>query len=169
VRVGWPILFSRVPVPLWTLCATLLILVYIGYASHSDHAADSNTLNPTRDLIDECTPFTSYDGKSALDFSLSNSSVTLQTVRVSPRNKLDDVVYTAADVARITGTFKINESEHVVTVSVEKIDESFLVIGPSYSLQECVLISGTPESANMKASWFGTPPSPDSDGSKLPY
>lgn len=94
------------------------------------------------DEIDECTPFTSFDGSQTLDFEASR--------KVSLANELDD---TKKSEHKIDGTWSFNEEKKRYTIFLGEAASDYTLIKPNNSTL-CILASGDIGSVNMRESWF---------------
>jgi hypothetical protein len=137
--------------------ATIAIAMVVVACGDDDKPVPKSTV---QEMLDECTPFNSFDFRSELDFDTGDRIVKLRRVSNSSKNKSDDTIDTAHDFQEQSGTFKIDEMNHLVHVEMEGVTSTFVMSEPGDGLQ-CVLIDGTPESANLTLSWFGTSVPPE--------
>jgi hypothetical protein len=142
-----------------SVLATIAIAMVVAACGDDDKPAPKSTV---QEMLDECTPFNSFDFRSELDFDTGDNTVKLRRLSNSQKNKSDDTIDTDHDFQKQSGTFKIDEVNHHVHVEMEGATSTFVMSEPGDGLQ-CVLIDGTPESANLTRSWFGTPSPPESD------
>lgn len=117
---------------------------------------------PSRDALESCSPFRSFDNKKEMDFDFRHDMVRLRTVTASPSNAPSDDVDSASDTRTTTGTFTLNETQHTIKIETDGVASTYVVSQPGDQLQ-CILASGSLESANLVLSWYGVPPTDDSD------
>ena len=92
--------------------------------------------------IDECAPFTSFDGSKTLDFERSHK------VSVTPES--DDA---KKSEQKIDGTWSFNEENKRYTLFFGEARSEYSLIKPNKSTL-CILASGDVGSVNMRESWF---------------
>jgi hypothetical protein len=88
------------------------------------------------DEIDECAPFTSFDGSQTLDFERSHKV----SVAKKPSTKID-------------GTWSFNEEKKRYTLFFGEASSDYILIKPNNS-DLCILAIGDIGSVNMRESWF---------------
>jgi hypothetical protein len=96
-----------------------------------------------------CSPYKSFDGMRALDFSRKDHSVRM-TEEVSGESR------TAA--AHSKGTWEADEKAKRVNIDLgsERIRYGYTAVMTS-SLDQCILAAGDITSADLRNSWFGGP------------
>jgi hypothetical protein len=104
---------------------------------------------PVRQIIAECGPFTSADGRWMLDFAFPDT-VTLGPLSSKPHPPGQ------------RGTFALDEARRQVRVSLGGEVRAYSAYLPNAS-QDCFLLEGAPASADLTKSWFGQVQPPNGD------
>ena len=106
------------------------------------------------DLIDDCSPFESFDGVQTLEFDAAAHTVMLREAVGDERKK--GALF--AEHPQITpGTWNADEAARTVVVDLASIPTTYVLVIPP-SRPQCILAHGTIGAADIQASWFGTLP-----------
>lgn len=107
---------------------------------------------PIAEWLYVCSPYKSFDGMRALDFSRKDHSVRL-TVEVP-----DETRTAVAHSKGIKGVWEADEKAKRVSIDLgsERIRYGYTAIMTS-SLDQCILAAGNIASADLRNSWFGGP------------
>ena len=152
----------KVAVP-WLVIVALagaLFLVSTGsdqtdQSTSSDQTAVSEQQEPTNprtiaQLLDDCSPFQSFDGVQTLEFDRAHYTVELREAVGDERNAL-----LAENPQTTQGTWTADEATRAVVVNLASIPTTYILVVPPNQIQ-CILAHGPIGSADLQASWFGT-------------
>ena len=102
--------------------------------------------------LDDCSPFTSFDGTQELDFDFAKRTITQKGDAV-----IDGVGgYPDPRLPSTTATFEVNEAARIVTVYWPGGARIYELVVPSDQGQ-CILAAGETGSTDLRTSWFGVP------------
>ena len=131
----------------------------------SDQTADQNTVSEQQeqeatrprtlaDLLDDCSPFESFDGVQTLEFDRAHKTVTLREA-VGDERKSGALL--AEQPQTTPGTWTADEATRTVVVDLASIPTTYVLVVPP-SRTQCILAHGTIGSVDLQASWFGSLP-----------
>jgi hypothetical protein len=110
------------------------------------------------EIISGCTPFYSAYGNQRLTFTTALNKPLTIWFRRHPVVRLEDDA--GKEIAE--APYAVDELQDTAAISVGNVTGRFRVL--SYGLGQCALIAGSPETANIKASWFGSWPDDSDNG-----
>jgi len=115
------------------------------------------------DLLDDCSPFESFDGVQTLEFDAAAHTVILNEAVGDERTK--GVLF--AEHPQVTeGKWTAGEATRTVVLDLASIPTTYILVIPPNRMQ-CILARGTTDAANLQSSWFGSlPESPGSSNDK---
>ncbi|MGH7023446.1 MAG: hypothetical protein ACREEB_07630 [Caulobacteraceae bacterium] len=134
-----------------------------------------NAVPSTREVLSDCTPFTSLDGRSMLWFRPDKGLVAVGNVQnaedqltlmMDLSNSVDSVAAgkavpspaTRAAVVSV-GSFDVDEPSRSVTLRLATGERQYSLITPKPVEENgCVLVYGELTAADLSQSWFGSPP-----------
>ena len=127
----------------------ILVSSLTSSVSFDKSLADKDQYLPIAQWLYICSPYKSFDGMRALDFSRKGHSVRM-TEEVSSETR------TAA--THSNGTWEADEKAKRVSVDLrsERIKYDYIAVMTS-SLDQCILAAGDINSADLRNSWFGGP------------
>jgi len=127
----------------------ILVSSLTSSVSSNKSLADKDQYLPTAQWLYICSPYKSFDGMRALDFSRNGHSVRM-TEEVSGE--------TRTAVTHSNGTWEADEKAKRVSVDLrsERIKYGYIAVMTS-SLDQCILAAGDISSADLRNSWFGGP------------
>jgi hypothetical protein len=124
-------------------------------STNSDQTAGTDQQEPTKprtvaQLLDDCSPFQSFDGLRTLEFDAVAHTVELREAVGDERNAL-----LAEHPQTTQGTWTADEATRTVVVNLASIPTTYILVVPP-SQAQCILAHGPVGSADLQASWFGT-------------
>ncbi len=121
-----------------------------GQQDQEQHPTKSKTM---ADLLDDCSPFESFDGVRTLEFDAAAHTVMLNEAVGDERTK--GALF--AEHPQVTqGTWTADETRTVV-LDFASIPTTYILVIPPSGMQ-CILARGTTDAVNLQTSWFGSLP-----------
>jgi hypothetical protein len=123
------------------------------------HRRDSGEL--AAEWLDYCSPFQALDGQRMLTFTVADHSVIAAQSREGETAK---GAFLADHPKEIKGVWLAEEETNRVTVEIEGTKSEYTLLVP-FGKDQCILVSGSPSSADLTDSMFGIPyfPEPEAE------
>jgi len=126
----------------------------IAVAEQQDQEQEPTRPKKIADLLDDCSPFRSFDGVQTLEFDGAAHTVMLNEAVGNERKK--GALF--AEHPRITpGTWTADETSRTVVLDFASIPNTYVLVIPPSGTQ-CLLAHGTIGTTDLQSSWFGSLP-----------